>query len=92
MEFSPRWIFIAGGCQLRSLPSLLYTFAMFLFERTADVQKRPSVLFSHVLDGVCVWGRQGQEDLERKSREWGQVFESRRNVKLMSSARYNFTA
>lgn len=47
--------------------------------------ERPSILFSHVLDGVCGGGRV-MRSLWRKSREGGQVFKSRRNVKLMSLA------
>lgn len=49
-------------------------------------RKRPSVLFSHVF-GWSVRGRRGQQDPKRKSRVEGQVFESRRNVKLKSLAR-----
>lgn len=51
---------------------------------------RPSILFLHVSDGVCfVSGRGGGRVWriqQRKSRERGQEFESRRNVKLMSLA------
>lgn len=43
--------------------SVSYMLAMFLFERTADVQNGPPILFLHVLDGVCgeggvwrIWG------------------------------------
>lgn len=59
--------------------SLSYMLAMFLFKRTADVQNGPLVWFR-----MCwsVWGWKGLEDLERKSREGGQEFESKRNVKL----------
>lgn len=61
-EFPPRWIFIVGGCQLSSLHSL-HMLAMFLFERTADVQKGP---FCFPVCWMGVWGVVGSGGSNRK--------------------------
>ena len=66
--------------------SVSYMLAMFLFERTADVQIGPLILFAHVFWTECVGkvgsGGSGEEQQGKR----GQEFESRRNVKLMRLA------